>query len=302
MVDQSSNAAAESLIAPGRLALSLSYKGTAYHGWQSQNNDLPCIQDFLEAAISKVANEQVEVVCAGRTDKSVHASHQVVHFETTATRTAHSWVFGCNANLPKDISVSWVGAVSEDFHARFSAIRRRYHYLIYNYPVRPSSFFDDLTWCYDPLSETLMHEAAQTLVGYHDFTSFRAVGCQSKSPFRHLDFLNVRRFGHIVMIDVQGNAFLHHMVRNVAGVLMAIGANSKPVSWCRDVLEAKDRTKGGVTAQPHGLYLTDVHYPGAFGVCGSSGAPSIIQSMLQMAAYNDAKFLEAPWDLSRSTK
>ena len=267
-------------IVTGRVALCLSYNGNRYHGWQSQKSGLPTVQKYLQEAVSKVANHSVDLVCAGRTDKGVHGAHQVVHFETDARRTERAWVFGCNSNLPKDISVSWAGAVDEGFHARFSATSRRYHYVIYNHPVRPAIFYNELTWCHDPLDERLMNEAAQCLVGEHDFSSFRAVGCQSRSPFRFIEFVNVKRYGHVLVIDIKGNAFLHHMVRNIAGVLMEIGKQRKPVSWCAQVLEARDRTQGGVTAAPNGLFLTHVDYPPEFGIPVSQGAPSIVRSMI----------------------
>lgn len=278
--NQFTNDTAGNEIVTGRVALCLSYNGHSYHGWQSQKSCLPTVQKYLQEAVSRVANHPVELVCAGRTDKGVHGAHQVVHFDTNAKRTERAWVFGCNSNLPKDISVSWAGSATEDFHARFSATSRRYHYVIYNHPVRPAIFHNELSWCHDPLGESKMHEAAQCLVGEHDFSSFRAVGCQSRSPFRFIEFINVKRYGHVLIIDIKGNAFLHHMVRNIAGVLMEIGKGRKSVSWCAQVLEAKDRTKGGVTAQPNGLFLTHVDYPEKFGIPASQGAPSIIQSMI----------------------
>lgn len=295
--------AAGSVKATSRIALCVTYNGAKYFGWQAQKSGLPTIQKSIEQAISTVANESIEVVCAGRTDKSVHASYQVVHFETSAVRSQRAWVFGCNANLPKDISVAWAGEVEEGFHARFSATSRRYHYLIYNHPIRPSSFMDSMSWCHYPLDEVKMHEAAQCLVGEHDFSSFRAVGCQSKSPFRSLEFVNVRRFSNLVMIDIKGNAFLHHMVRNIAGVLMAIGSGKQDVEWCRLVLDAKDRTAADVTAPPYGLYLTHVDYPERFGIPRSSGAPSIIQALLVQAGHsvieNEGELdSSSMWDIS----
>ena len=285
-------------IVTGRVALCLAYNGNAYHGWQSQKNGLPTVQKYLQAAVSKVADHQVELVCAGRTDKGVHGAYQVVHFDTDAKRSERAWVFGCNSSLPKDISVSWAGAVKPEFHARFSATSRRYHYVIYNHPVRPAIFHNELTWCHDPLNASMMHEAAQCLVGEHDFSSFRAVGCQSRSPFRFIEFINIKRYGHILVIDIKGNAFLHHMVRNIAGVLMEIGKARKPISWCAEVLEAKDRTRGGVTAKPNGLFLTHVDYPSEFGIHVSQGAPSIIQSMI--AAYSgDGVGDQGMWKISR---
>lgn len=263
-----------------RIALCLSYNGYQYFGWQSQKSGIPTIQQALEKAVSSVANEKIEVVCAGRTDKSVHSSYQVVHFETTAKRDSRAWVFGCNSNLPRDISVSWAGEVVDDFHARFSAASRRYNYVIYNHPVRPANFSTEVTWCHHPLSSENMHAAAQYLVGKHDFTSFRAVGCQAKSPVRTLEFVNVNRYGNIVLLDVKGNAFLHHMVRNIAGVLMAIGSGKESVEWCSEVLSARDRTKASVTAPPYGLFLTQVDYPDFVNIPKSCGAPSLIQSMI----------------------
>jgi len=293
------NDTASNPMVTGRVAFCLSYNGARYHGWQAQKSGLPTVQKYLQQAISKVANHPVEVVCAGRTDSSVHAAFQVVHLETSAQRDLRSWVFGCNANLPKDISVFWAGNVNQDFHARFSATHRRYHYLIYNHPVRPSSFNNELTWCHYPLDEQRMHDAAQCLIGEHDFSAFRAVGCQSKSPNRFLEFVNVQRFSNIVMIDIKGNAFLHHMVRNIAGVLMAIGSGKKTVDWCEAVLESRDRTQADVTAPPHGLYLTHVDYPEHFGITVSGGAPSIVQAMLAASGHSPMMNSDNLWDISR---
>lgn len=248
------------LIGSGRVALVLEYNGSRYHGWQSQKSGLPTVQQHLEEALSKVANHPIEVVCAGRTDAGVHASHQVVHFETPVTRAQRSWVMGANANLPSDISVHWVGNVKDSFHARFSAKNRRYRYVIYNNPIRPALYNKEVTWNYRPLDEVKMARAAECLVGEHDFSSYRAAGCQAKSPIRTLDFLNIRRFSDFVIIDIQANAFLHHMVRNISGVLMAIGSGCKNENWAEEVLHAKDRSAGGVTAPPYGLYFVNVGY------------------------------------------
>lgn len=293
--------AAGSEIVTGRVALGVSYKGTNYCGWQSQNSGVPTVQAELEKALSSVANHPVRVVCAGRTDKAVHASYQVIHFDTQAARSKHAWLFGCNAKLPPDVSVGWVCGVDEAFHARFSAFNRRYHYFIYNHPVRPAHFYDELTWCHYPLDEAAMHEAAQSLVGVHDFTSFRAVGCQSKSPFRNIEHISVKRYANVVVIDVKGNAFLHHMVRNIAGVLMSIGAGRQPVSWCKQVLEVRDRTQGDVTAPPTGLFLMDVGYPEHFGLPRSQGVPSLAQAMLGGSSeYTDV--CDGMWDISRKPR
>ncbi len=294
---ESENQTAGASCRPSRFALCLSYNGSAYHGWQAQKSGLPTVEQALQSAVSKVANHPVELVCAGRTDKAVHASHQVVHFESHARRSPRSWVFGCNSNLPSGISVSWAGQVDDEFHARYSATRRRYHYVIFNHPVRPACFADAVTWHHYPLDAQRMHSAAQCLVGEHDFSSFRAVGCQSKSPFRFIEFIRVYRVANMVVLDIQGNAFLHHMVRNIAGVLMAIGSGRKPDSWCQQVLDARDRTAGGVTAPPHGLYLTHVTYPEQWGIPVSEGAPSIVQAMLVGAGHAPLQS-DGLWDLA----
>ena len=174
-----------------------------------------------------------------------------------------------------------------------------YHYIIYNHPVRPAIFRDELTWCHDPLDESDMHTAAQSLVGEHDFTSFRAVGCQSKTPFRFIEFINVARYSNVIVIDIKGNAFLHHMVRNIAGVLMEIGKARRPVEWCKQVLEAKDRTKGGVTAPPNGLFLTHVQYPEPFKFIDDYGdTPSIVSAMIS-ASNGQSRVDKGMWDISR---
>jgi tRNA pseudouridine38-40 synthase len=258
---------------PSRIAFTLSYNGHAYHGWQAQKSDVPTVQKYLEMAVSKVANEPVSVVCAGRTDRAVHASHQVVHFDTQAVRSERSWVLGCNSALPRDISVSWASQVDPAFHARYGATSRRYHYCIYNFPTRPANFSNEMTWCHHSLNEKRMHSAAQCLVGTHDFSSFRATGCQAKSPVRSIEHVEVFRVGPMVIIDIKGNAFLHHMVRNIAGVLMEIGAGQAAPGWCQEVLNAKDRTQGGVTALPNGLFLTQVKYATEFGIpCQNLGS------------------------------
>jgi tRNA pseudouridine38-40 synthase len=205
-------------------------------------------------------------------------------------------VFGCNANLPKDISVSWAGNVDNDFHARFSATSRRYNYVIYNHPIRPANYSTEITWCHTQLDANKMHLAAQALVGKHDFTSFRAVGCQSKSPVRTLEFVNISRYGNIIVLDIKGNAFLHHMVRNIAGVLMTIGAGKESVEWCKAVLDARDRTKASVTAPPFGLFLTQVDYPENFLIPQTLGAPSLVQSMIDASTYS-GKIDSSAWDI-----
>lgn len=257
-----------------RIALGIEYDGSRYHGWQLQDG-VTTVQACVEAALSRVADEPVRVVCAGRTDTGVHAAAQVVHFDTGAERTERSWVFGANANLPKDVSVLWARPVPEAFHARFKAERRRYRYVIFNRSVRPTFLQHRVVWEYRPLDAQRMAEAAVHLVGEHDFSSYRALACQAHSPVRTLHRLDVSREGELVFLDLEANGFLHHMVRNIAGVLMSIGAGEQPTAWSREVLEHRDRSLGGVTAPPFGLYLTGVDYPAEYGLPRLSPPPTV---------------------------
>lgn len=262
-----------------RVALALSYDGSAYHGWQSQKKpQVPTVQEALESSLSKVADSPVIVQCAGRTDAGVHASHQIVHFDSPVSRTEKAWVSGGNTNLPRNIAIQWAKPVPSDFSARFSATARRYRYIILNTPARPSLLASGVTWESRPLAHQAMHNAAQSLVGELDFTSYRAVACQSKTPMRNVHFIDVSRRGDLVIIDLQANAFLHHMVRNIAGVLISIGRGDMPERWCRDVLLAKDRTAGGVTAPPFGLYLANVIYPDEFNLPKVEPGPYFLSS------------------------
>lgn len=246
-----------------RYALGIEYDGKNYCGWQRQNHS-PSVQECLEIALSKVADEPIQVVCAGRTDTGVNATNQVVHFDTTKTRKDVAWSLGVNTNLPKDIAVKWVKQVDEEFHARFSATARRYRYIIYNARLRPAILSSGITFNHNPLNVEKMHLAAQLLVGEHDFTSFRTVHCQANSPLRTLAHCNVSRQGDYLILDVKGNAFLHHMVRNIAGSLMRIGQGLETVEWLQEVLDAKNRCIAGITAPANGLYFVDVDYPEHF--------------------------------------
>lgn len=243
-----------------KIAFGVEYCGTAYFGWQRQEVS-PTIQECVEAALSIVADEEVTVHCAGRTDTGVHAIQQVIHIETDKQRDDHSWVFGVNSHLPQDINLLWTRHVPEDFHARFSATGRIYRYIILNRNTRSGLAAGRVTWECKPLDEQLMQIAAECLVGEHDFTSYRAVACQAKSPVRHVRKLEIKRDGDYVFLQIEADGFLQHMVRNIAGVLMAIGAGKAPVEWSKQVLDACDRIEGGVTAPADGLYLVGVEYP-----------------------------------------
>ncbi len=248
-----------------RIALGLEYDGSAFAGWQWQRGQRN-IQACVEDAAGRVAAERVDVVCAGRTDAGVHALEQVVHFDTSARRSPRSWLMGINTNLPDDVRVLWAREVEPGFHARSSAIARFYRYVILNRAMRSALYHKQLTWCFYPLDEFRMQEAADHLVGNHDFSSFRAQGCQSKSPQRIMHFIRVRREEERVIIELSANAFLHHMVRNIAGVLIAIGEGNQDSAWSQQVLAGRDRNLGGVTAPAAGLCFTAVRYPEPFGI------------------------------------
>jgi tRNA pseudouridine38-40 synthase len=247
-----------------RFVAKIEYDGTAYHGWQLQKGDLPTVQGAVEHALSRVGNHPIRVHCAGRTDAGVHGLGQIIHFDSTADRTEHAWTFGANANLPHDVSVHWVRPVSEEFHARFGAVARRYRYTIYNHSIRPAIRRQYVTWHSTPLDAISMQQAAKILVGQHDFSAFRAKGCQAKSPVRTVEFLEVTREGDYIHLDIKANAFLHHMVRNIAGALMAVGSGKEDIAWVQSVLESKSRAEGGVTALSAGLCFAEVYYPTGF--------------------------------------
>lgn len=248
-----------------RIALGIEYDGTSYNGWQRQTSGLG-VQQRLEEALSRVADQAIEVTCAGRTDTGVHASGQVVHFDTAAERSDRGWLLGANSNLPDDISVSWVRRVDAEFHARFSATGRSYRYRILNRLQRSALHRHRAWWVHQPLDETRMNQAAQRLVGEHDFSAFRAAGCQAGSAMREITRIEVSRDGDWITLCVSANAFLMHMVRNITGTLAAIGQGEAPVEWVTEVLESGDRSAGGVTAPPHGLTLVAVQYPPEFGI------------------------------------
>lgn len=243
-----------------RIALGIEYDGRRFHGWQTQAGARN-VQDSLELALSRVADHPVRVHCAGRTDTGVHATGQVVHFETSAAREPHAWVLGGNANLPDDVSIRWASVQPDDFHARFSARARAYRYVILNRRSRPAVLSGLVSWHHRALDVERMREGAVHLLGEHDFSAFRAAGCQAKSPVREIERITLSRSGDFIYLDVEANAFLHHMVRNIAGVLMSVGRAEADPDWVRRVLAGRDRSRGGITAPPHGLYLVAVRYP-----------------------------------------
>ena len=246
-----------------RIALMVEYDGSQFYGWQSQTG-LRTVQCVLEHALTQFATQKISVICAGRTDTGVHATGQIIHFDSMIERSARAWVNGTNAFLPKDVCIKWAHEVSCEFHARFSALSRRYVYIIYNTPTRSTLLRSNLAWQYKPLDHNMMHEASQCLLGQHDFSSFRSTECQAKTAIRTISDLKISRHGYVVVIDICANAFLHHMVRNIAGVLIAVGSGRESVAWVGQVLLAKNRSLGAQTAPPYGLYLICATYPEEF--------------------------------------
>lgn len=246
-----------------RIALGIEYDGTQYYGWQRQR-EVKSVQEELEKALSVIANHPVEVQCAGRTDAGVHGTGQVVHFDTTASRKMVAWTMGANANLPKNIAVRWAKEVPDEFHARFSATARRYRYVIYNHMYRPGILSSGVSHYHGELDVERMQRGGQFLLGENDFTSFRAAHCQSRSPWRNIMHLDVTRHERYVVIDIKANAFVHHMVRNITGSLIAVGRGEQEPEWIEWLLAAKDRSLAGATAKAEGLYLVAVDYPPEF--------------------------------------
>ncbi|MBP0599314.1 tRNA pseudouridine(38-40) synthase TruA [Herbaspirillum sp. LeCh32-8] len=277
-----------------RVVLGVQYDGSQWQGWQTQPHR-KTVQDQLEAALQRFTTQPIATTCAGRTDSGVHALEQVVHFDTPISRDVFSWVRGTNAFLPPTIAVRWacelpyvddaaiassmtVGEQAAEvhgadraqaltqfgFHARFSAVARTYHYVLYNHPVRSPLLAGKAGWTFRPLDADRMHRAAQHLIGEHDFTSFRAVGCQAKSPVRKMDSITVRRHGDMIVFTLKANAFLHHMVRNIVGSLIVVGNGNHGPEWIAELLSARDRSRAAPTFMPDGLYLARVDYPDAW--------------------------------------
>ncbi len=242
-----------------RIVLVLEYDGRRYCGWQNQPNGCS-IQGTIEAALSQIAQEKIRIVTAGRTDAGVHALYQVVHFDTQSHRPINAWVRGTNALLPDDIAISWAGEVSEQFHARYSAIERRYVYLLLNQSVRPGVLHHKVGWFHHPLELETMRQASSYLVGEHDFSSFRAAECQARTPIRTITQIEISRRDNLVIFDLRANAFLQHMVRNIVGCLVYIGKGKYPPEWMSELLLSCNRIDAPPTFSPTGLYLTDIRY------------------------------------------
>ena len=255
-----------------RLALGVEYDGSGYSGWQRQHH-ADSVQARLEQAIAAIARHPVEVVAAGRTDAGVHACAQVVHFDTPVARPGRAWVRGVNSHLPPDIGVRWVAWPGDDFDARRSGLYRSYRYLLMDTPLRPVLLRDRVGWTWKPLDAARMQAAAGHLIGEHDFSSFRAAACQAHHPVRRIKSLRIARHDGVIAFDITANAFLHHMVRNIVGTLMAVGAGEKPDDWVATVLAARDRRRAGMTAPAGGLYLQGVGYPERFGLPGPPPGP-----------------------------
>ncbi|HEY4072415.1 MAG TPA: tRNA pseudouridine synthase A [Herbaspirillum sp.] len=266
-----------------RIVLGIQYDGGPWQGWQTQRHG-QTVQDALEAALLRFALTPLEVVCAGRTDSGVHALEQVVHFDTTVVRDAASWVRGVNAFLPTSIAVRWACELSpqapaemeaaaglaasgspyareDGFHARFSAIARTYHYLLYNHPVRSPLLAGRVGWVFRPLDLQNMREGAGHLVGTHDFSAFRSIECQAKTPVRSMHTLDIAQSGDMFIFTLCANAFLHHMVRNIVGSLIMVGQGKQAPDWVAEVLAQRDRSKAAPTFMADGLYLARVDYP-----------------------------------------
>ena len=256
----------------GRLVLGLEYDGKSFSGWQTQS-DRSSVQDNLEVALSGVANHKIKVVSAGRTDAGVHAVGQVVHFDTSAKRELTGWIEGTNSLLKSGISVTWAKVVSQEFHARYSALSRTYTYLILNRLQRPGVLHGKVGWFKKKLSVNHMKEASKHLIGLHDFSSFRAAACQSDSPLRKVSALNIAQCDNLIRIDITANAFLHHMVRNIVGSLVEVGVGKQTPEWIFEILIAKNRDLAGPTFSPDGLFLAKVSYDLKWNIPGSGKIP-----------------------------
>lgn len=252
-----------------RIVVGLEYRGTGFCGWQSQPQGCG-VQDALEAAVTTIAGGKTVVTAAGRTDTGVHAAFQVAHFDVTVDRPLTAWVRGVNSHLPAGVAVLWAREVDSGFHARFSAMERGYRYVLLNHPVRPGLNADLIGWHHRPLDADAMQRAAALLLGRHDFSAFRAAECQAKSPVKELRLACIERRGDYVLCDFRADGFLHHMVRNLMGSLIQVGAGAQPAEWLRELLASRDRTRAAPTFDAAGLYLAHIRYPAHFALPESS--------------------------------
>lgn len=248
-----------------KMAAIVEYDGSGFSGWQQQDH-APSIQQEIESALGFVAGHPVSAVCAGRTDAGVHAVAQVIHFESGADRSPRSWLLGANSRLPPGISLGWVCGVSADFHARHLATHRTYRYYILNRSARSALLAGRVAWVHRKLDAERMHEAGQVLLGEHDFSAFRSIECQSRTPVRHLDRVEVRRSGDQLCIEIRANGFLHHMVRNIVGTMIGLSGQPRAAQELRQTLQGRDRRLAGPTAPACGLYFWQADYPARFGI------------------------------------
>ncbi len=261
-----------------RWVLGVEYNGAQFNGFQKQATSKNTVQFHIERALSKIADEEISVVCAGRTDAGVHATEQIIHFDTLATRPDRAWVRGANTELPDDVRIHWAKEGLPSFHARFSASSRTYRYILYTSDVRPACLHKAVTWTSYQLDFTAMEKAGQALLGEHDYSSFRASQCQAHSPVRRIEHLAFFNHGPFMVMEIRANAFLHHMVRNIVGCLIDVGRGAKPESWIKELLELKDRRVASPTARPWGLYLTKVEYDPAYDLPQMQSGPIFIQN------------------------
>lgn len=244
-----------------RYAACVEYDGSNFSGWQTQKGEVRTVQSVIEVALSKVADHPVNIITAGRTDTGVHATHQVIHFDSDANRSEFSWCRGTNRFLARDARLRWVQRIDDEFHARFSALSRSYRYIIHNQAIQSALYRHHATNDFRELDVERMVAASECLLGEHDFSSFRAAGCQAHSPVRTIQHFSLQQSGAWIWFDITANAFLQHMVRNIAGSLMEVGCGKREIEWMSEVLAAQDRTRGGITAPANGLYLVGVGYP-----------------------------------------
>lgn len=246
-----------------KIAIGLEYDGRGFCGWQSQPSACG-VQDHVEKAVAEIGGETVTVTAAGRTDTGVHASYQVAHFEVVAERPITAWVRGVNTYLPDGVAVTWAKEMPEDFHARFAVEERGYRYVLLNHPTRPALMSGKVGWHHRPLDEKLMQLACDRLLGQHDFSAFRAAECQAKSPVKELRQASIKRQGDFLVCEFRADGFLHHMVRNIVGCLIQIGAGQVGPEWMDELLSHKDRARAAPTFMPDGLYLSYIRYPSRF--------------------------------------